>query len=241
MVGPTTITYETPKRPPLGAAAVHSGKLVTDWAFAPGMADLYTHTVNSGGVATRPPWGLKRGEMVRVRGIVALGLAGALTLAGAFSTGAVADHDNGNGTGHDGSTTTTSSTTTSSTTTSTTSTSTTTTTAPAAGTVEGGSRMVLAGVHQDRVLVTWTCAAVADFPATAVSVNSCQLTQNGVPIGFAFPVSLPGLVAATANDKVVKVGDGPLDVCWTVSATFVDSTSTSQSGCGLGILAIIPL
>src|SRR5688500_14714426 len=112
--------------------------------------------------------------MGRIRGIVALGLAGALTLAGSFSAGALAiPGDNGNGQlKKPKNTTTTSSTTTS---TSTTSTSTTTTTAQAAGTVQGGSRMVLAGVHQDRVLVTWTCAAVADFPATAVSVSKCWL------------------------------------------------------------------
>ena len=177
--------------------------------------------------------------MASVRGIVALGLAGALTLAGSFGAGAVAAPDGIQGK-KPKATTTTSSTTTS------TSTTTTTTTQPdeggePAGTVEGGSRMVLGGVHQDRVLVTWTCAAVADFPATAVSVSKCWLMQNGNPIGFATPVSLPGLVAVTANDKVVKVGNGPLDVCWEVSAAFVDGTSASESGCGLGILATIPL
>ena len=175
--------------------------------------------------------------MARIRGIVALGLAGALTLAGSYGAGAVAAP--GGEPGKPKPTTTTTSTSTTSTST------TTTTTQPdegeAAGTVEGGSRMVLGGVHQDRVLVTWTCVAVADFPATAVSVSRCTLMQNGVAIGFATPVTAPGLTAATANDKVVKVGNGPLDVCWDVSATFVDTTSTSKSGCGMGILETIPL
>jgi len=58
-------------------------------------------------------------------------------------------------------------------------------------------------VHQGVTGGTTSCIA------TALSANSCQLTQNGQPIASAFPVSVPGLAAATTNDVVVNVGAGP--------------------------------
>jgi hypothetical protein len=140
--------------------------------------------------------------MRAARGIVALGFAGALALAGTFGAAP----------------------------------------ASAAGTVEGGSRMAFAGVHETRVLVTFTCAAVADAPATSVSISKCWLMQNGNPIAFAIPVSAPGATVATANDKVVNTNNGPVEICWAVSATFAEDSSTAtQQGCGDGVLSAIPI
>jgi hypothetical protein len=195
--------------------------------------------------------------MGAARGIAALGLAGALTVAGSFLVGPAAAKDgrfkkpkNTTTTTTEASTTTSEATTTTTEatttttegTTTTTEAPTTTTTAPAAGTVEGGSRMAFAGVHPTRVLVTFTCAALADAPATSVSVSRCWLMQNGNPIATAIPVSAPGVTVATANDKVVNINNGPVQMCWTVSATFAEDGSTAtESGCGDGFLAAVPI
>ena len=109
--------------------------------------------------------------------------------------------------------------------------------ASAAGTVSGGSLLALAGIDQAGVLATFTCAALTDDVATDVRVSSCELRQNGVAIATAFPIGLPGVIAATAQDQVVDVGTGPLEVCWTVDATFLDTTTATQSGCGRGFLS----
>ena len=78
------------------------------------------------------------------------------------------------------------------------------------------------------------CYATATPDATSTTIRSCTLVRNGVVVGSAPPVSLPGPAAATAGTTAFPLaGTSSLKVCWSVAATFIDSTMMSGSGCTL--------
>lgn len=105
----------------------------------------------------------------------------------------------------------------------------------AAGTVEGGSYSVVGNIGGTSSLATFTCAARASDVALWVGISRCVVLRNGIQVASALPVSVPGVAAVTGNSAAIPAG-GDLDVCWTVNATFVDNSTATLSGCGVGFL-----
>lgn len=82
------------------------------------------------------------------------------------------------------------------------------------------------GVIANGLTVTFECHAAAPG-AVSTAIDSCYLTTGGA----AAPIALPGDAAATAGVSTVPFA--PFRLCWSASATFVDASRNSTSGCTL--------
>ncbi len=72
--------------------------------------------------------------------------------------------------------------------------------------------------------VAYECQAVAPA-AISVAITQCQMTTGGNNS----PLALPGSVAASAG--VAAIPFAPTQLCFTATATFVDSVTKTKSGC----------
>lgn len=82
------------------------------------------------------------------------------------------------------------------------------------------------GVLLNGITVVYECHAVATG-AVSTAVNSCRLTTGGAAPARA----LPGETSATAGTSTVPFK--PFQLCWTVSATYLDASTKTSSGCTL--------
>jgi hypothetical protein len=103
------------------------------------------------------------------------------------------------------------------------------TTAPASAAVD--TNKIVAGGNYTGVLlnditVVFECHAAAPG-AVSTAINSCYLTTGG----SAPSLALPGDAVATAGTSNVPFA--PFKLCWTASATFLDASRKSTSGCTL--------
>ena len=82
------------------------------------------------------------------------------------------------------------------------------------------------GVIANGLTVAFECHAAASG-AVSVAINSCGITTGG----GAPSIALPGTAAATAG--TTNVPFAPFQLCWTATATFVDTATKTTSGCTL--------
>ena len=91
------------------------------------------------------------------------------------------------------------------------------------GIVAGGN---YTGVIANGLEVVFECHAVATG-AVSVAMNACYITTGG----GAPTIALPGTSVATAG--TTNVPFAPFQLCWTATATFVDSATNTTHGCSL--------
>ena len=103
-----------------------------------------------------------------------------------------------------------------------------TTTAAAATTpIVGGGSFARTIPFIDGSIVAYECHAAAPG-AVSTTVNSCVLNSVFGP-DAAPPSTSPGPAAATSG--AVSLDPATYQVCWTVSAKYVDGSTQSTSGC----------
>jgi hypothetical protein len=102
------------------------------------------------------------------------------------------------------------------------------TTAAAATTpIVGGGSFARTIPFIDGSIVAYECHAAAPG-AVSTTVNSCVLNSVFGPVP-APPSTSPGPAAATSG--AVSLDPATYQVCWTVSAQYVDGSTQSSSGC----------
>jgi len=82
------------------------------------------------------------------------------------------------------------------------------------------------GVIANGLEVAFECHGAATG-AVSVAINACYITTGG----SAPTIALPGTAAATASTTLVPFA--PFQLCWTVTATFVDTATNQTHGCTL--------
>lgn len=96
--------------------------------------------------------------------------------------------------------------------------------------VAGGN---FTGVLANGITVVFECHAAA-AGAVSTSINRCELTTGD----SANPIALPGDAAATVGTATVPIA--PFRLCWSASATFLDASVRTTSGCTIVPTSAVP-